>query len=294
MSQYKIDGLRFRMQTTNKVWSTHPDMSMISLSNVHLRVLDTKLNKDCLVMVPDGPNLIEHHFANIKALRKKYRVVIFDLPGFGFSTHNGLYKYSFADTNNIFLELFDLLNINRVNFVLPCANGFYSLAFANKFPEKVNSLILLQTPGLNAMHSWSDNVIPNYLKKPYLSQLLMPFVENKFANTWYDYALPKDVSKEVYKNIAVKGIKDGANFCLCSLTQGLLSEKGNEKALVVDSTIPTTLIYGDNDFTHKRTDFRSMLKYNKETDIIKFESCGHFPDLERTGQFLQILKDKIH
>lgn len=119
----------------------------------------------------------------------------------------------------------------------------------------------------------------------------MPLVENKFADKWYDYALPKDTDKKSYKTIALKGLKGGGNFCLCSLTQGLLSQQDDD--LEIDSSIPTTLIYGDKDFTHRKTRFESILKYNKKTNIIKFENCGHFPDLERADHFIQILKDKI-
>ncbi|MGB0839275.1 MAG: alpha/beta fold hydrolase [Chitinophagales bacterium] len=290
-NQFKIDALRFGMSFGKKIWKTHPDMEMISLSNGKLRVLDTKAGKTSLVIIPDGPNIIEHHFDIIKQLRKQYRVIVFDLYGFGFSIHNGNYDYSFAKTNLLINELLDLLHIQRTNLVLPCANGFYGIAYAHAHTEKVNHLLLLQTPSLDEMGKWSNRIVPSYLKKPFLSQMLMPFMEKKFANKWYDYALPKGTDRKPYQDIAVEGIKNGGNFCLCSLTQGLAMQYGTSWEL--DSAMPVTLIFGDKDFTHKTTDFESILSYHKGIDIIRFEGCGHFPDLERTPQFLQIVKDKI-
>ena len=57
--------------------------------------------------------------------------------------------------------------------------------------------------------------------------------------------------------------------------------------------MPVTLIFGDKDFTHKTTNFASIKKYHKGIDIIRFENCGHFPDLERKEHFIQIVREKI-
>jgi len=267
-NQYRIDGLRFKLQFGKKLWKTHPNMEMVNTSIGQLRILDTKEGKESLIIIPDGPNIIEHYFGLINNLQKQYRIVLFDLYGFGFSTHQGTYDYSFQKTNELLLELLDYLNIQQANLVFPCANGFYG-----------------------EMNKWSKRIVPSFLKKPYLSQLLMPFMEKKFANKWYDYALPKGVDRKPYQKIAVEGVKNGGNFCLCSLTQGLANQEN--KNLEIDPSIPTTLIYGENDFTHKTTNFESIRKYHEKIDIIKFEQCGHFPDLEKQDQFVQIIKEKI-
>lgn len=291
INQYTIDALRFKLRLSKKIWKTHPDMEMVDMSNGKLRVLDTKEGKEVVVIIPDGPNIIEHYFELLEHLRKRYRVVIFDLYGFGFSTHDGDYDYSHKKTNELLLELFDYLDVQRPNLVFPCAGGFYGLSFAHHYPEQVRQLILLQTPSQSEMSKWSDRIVPGYLKRPYASQVIMPFVEKKFASTWYDYALPKDVDRAPYQKIAVEAIQNGGSFCLCSLTQGLATQVNDN--LEVDASIPTTLIYGDIDFTHKHTDFESIRAYHKKVDIIRFENCGHFPDLERKEHFMQILEDKI-
>lgn len=290
-NQFKIDALRFKLSRKKKNWNTHPDMSMVPVSNGSLRVLDTKEGKQTLIIIPDGPNVIEHYFNIVAILRKNYRVVIFDLFGLGFSTHTGGYDYSFDKTNNLIDELTDLLKISRPNLVFPCANGFYGLAYARTNPDKVNQLILLQTPTLPEMEKWSANVIPSFLKKPYLSQVIMPFVEKKIAHKWYKYALPKETKKEPFRQPALESLCNGGSYCLCSLTQGLSSERG--ASLTIDPSIPTTLIYGDSDFTHRPTNFEKVRAYHSKIDIIRFENCGHFPDLEFPNQFIQIIREKI-
>jgi pimeloyl-ACP methyl ester carboxylesterase len=50
-----------------------------------VRAHDTGSNRPCVVMVPDGPNVIEHCAHLIGLLSPRLRVVCFDMPGFGFS-----------------------------------------------------------------------------------------------------------------------------------------------------------------------------------------------------------------
>lgn len=54
-----------------------------------------------------------------------------------------------------------------------------------------------------------------------------------------------------------------------------------------------TLVYGTKDFTHKGTNFESILQYHSKAAIIAFEQCGHFPDLEQEDKFSLLLKEKI-
>ncbi len=289
--QFSIDALRFSLKGKTKKYATHSAIQMLKLSIGTIRILDTKAGKKTILIIPDGPNIIEHYFSLVKKLKKSFRVIIFDLPGFGFSTHKGNYDYSFQKTNQLIVELLSVINLPKVNLVFPCAGGFYGLAFTQAYPEKVNHLLLIQTPSLGEMKKWTQRIVPNYLKKPYLSQVLMPLVENKFANNWYDYALPKEVDGSAYKSVALKGIKDGGSFCLCSLTQGLTEEMDTD--LSIDVSIPLTLVYGTKDFTHKGTNFESILQYHAKADLIAFEQCGHFPDLEQEDKFTKLLKEKI-
>lgn len=289
--QFSIDALRFSLKGKSKKYATHSNIRMIKLSMGNIRILDTKKGKETILIIPDGPNIIEHYFSLLDKLKKSFRVIIFDLPGFGFSTHNGSYDYSLNKTNQLILELLDLIQLPKVNIVFPCAGGFYGLSFTQAYPEKVNHLILIQTPSFGEMKKWTQRIVPNYLKKPYFGQLLMPFLENKFAEKWYDYALPKAVDGTKYKSIALKGIKDGGTYCLCSLTQGISVDM--ETDFKIDSTISLTLVHGTIDFTHKGTNFESIRQYHAKAEIIAFEQCGHFPDLEQEDKFTKLLKEKI-
>lgn len=288
--QYVIDGLRFKLGKTPTP-PVHPDIFFLNTSIGNIRILDTKEGKETILIIPDGPNVIEHYFPQLEKLRATFRVVIFDLPGFGFSTHNGSYDYSFSATNSLILEVLDYIGLDRVNIVFPCSHGFFGLGFTRAHPEKVKNLVLVQTPSIGEMTKWTARTVPGMLKVPYLGQMLMPFVEKKFAHKWYNYALPKEVDRTPYQEVAVNLVKQGGYFCLCSLAQGIMANKHAD--LSIDPAIPTTLVHGLNDFTHKGTQFDSIREYNPKTDIISFDQCGHFPDLEKPTLFYQLLKEKL-
>lgn len=242
-----------------------------------VRIRDTKTNKPVLICVPDGPNVIEHYEPLFQALGQDYRMICFELPGFGFSYPSYRYGFSFSSTAAVILQVMDSLKISRASLSFSCANGFCAIAAA-KAPERFDHLFLAQTPALHAMKDWVYHIIPKPLTVPYVGQLGMAFLEKKFAHSWYRHALPEGTDKAEYQTTAVHAIKEGACFCLSGIVQGLASEYHKP---LLSLQVPATLVWGNKDKTHKRTDFKSILEHLPTCTLVSFDGCGHFPDLEK-------------
>lgn len=77
-------------------------------------------------------------------LGKQFRVISFDIPGHGISEVIGeVHTMEFvADTLNALLEK---LSINRVSVIGHSMGGYVALAFAKKYSEKVESLVLFHS-----------------------------------------------------------------------------------------------------------------------------------------------------
>lgn len=138
------------------------------------------------------------------------------------------------------------------------------------------------------MNKWTENAIPKVLKRPIIGQIANMFSEKKFAKIWYKYALPKHTDKSQYQKKALHALNNGGCFCLASLVQGLSKE--------IDSTlkvleVPATLIWGSKDFTHKNTDKQAILEHLPNCEIIEFDDCGHFPELENTDRYLSLINE---
>ncbi len=281
----------FRSKFRKKKLQEKVNIHVIQTDYGAIRILDTlEEDKPVLLNVPDGPNVIEHHQELIHKLSVKYRVICFEFPGIGFSQPNSKYDYSFHKATELIIHLMDVLNVERAALAFSCSNGFYAIKTAELFPEKITRLFLSQTPSLNSMSSWTKNTIPKILTYPFIGQIVNILSEKKIATTWYKYALPKLTDKKGYQKTAVDSLNNGGCFCLSSLVQGLSKEK--ESKLNVIKT-PATLIWGSKDFTHKNTDHTTILEHLPNCEIIEFDNCGHFPELEDVDRYVALISERL-
>ncbi len=141
------------------------------------------------------------------------------------------------------------------------------------------------------MVKWTNGNIPSILRYPIIGQIVNSVLEKKLTKIWYKYALPKETDKSTYVNTAILSLKNGGCFCLSGLVQGL--EKESMSKLNVMG-VPSTIIWGTKDYTHRKTDNKSILEHLPNCEIIEFENCGHFPELEDTNRYVDLLKEKLN
>lgn len=255
-----------------------------------LRVTDTAGPGPVVVFVPDGPNVVEHYQALILRLSSSCRVVCFDMPGFGFSLPAASYTHSLDQGAQTVLDVLNYLNVPRATLAFSCANGFYALRAARLAPDRIAGLVLSQTPSLKAMHAWTMNVVPAPLKIPVLGQLVGWLMRKRAVASWYRLALPRGTDTSEFQDIALNALRCGACFSLAGVVQGLLREP--DTALdVID--VPCTVIWGVKDRSHRATDPRSVLEIVPHAEVVEFDDCGHFPDLENSARYAEILQERI-
>jgi pimeloyl-ACP methyl ester carboxylesterase len=266
------------------------NMRWLQTSAGVVRVFDSGGDKPCVVMAPDGPNVIEHYFALFALLTPQLRVVCFDMPGFGFSAPSSDYDHSLDRGAAAILEVLDQLAIAQATMALSCANGFYALRLAQLAPHRVTHLVLSQTPSMQAMHRWTDRVVPKVLKLALLGQVVSRLFRQKIAASWYRMALPRTTDGLPFQQTTRRVMRCGGCFSLAGVVQGLLREP-------VDATIgthtPCTVLWGSQDRSHRVTDPQAILRDVPQAKVIQFDDCGHFPDLENPQRFAQILLAQV-
>jgi pimeloyl-ACP methyl ester carboxylesterase len=246
--------------------------------------------KSCVVFVPDGPNVIEHYEELIGLLSPQLRVVCFDMPGLGFSFPQSGYEHSLDHGARAVLDVLDHLGIAKATLAFSCANGFYALRVAQLAPARVNNLVLSQTPSLAAMHAWTSRVIPWPLRTPVIGQMIAWFWRKKAAHGWYKIALPQTTSPTLFQQKAGDALSGGACFCLAGVVQGLARERADRLCGV---STPCTMIWGTLDHSHKQTDPRSLHTLMPRAEIVRFEDCGHFPDIEQPRRYAAMLVERV-
>jgi pimeloyl-ACP methyl ester carboxylesterase len=255
-----------------------------------VRVYDSGSAKRCVVFVPDGPNVIEHYEELIGVLSNQLRVVCFEMPGFGFSFPQSGYQHSLDQGARAVLGVLDHLGIAQAALAFSCANGFYALRAAQLAPQRINRLVLSQTPSVAAMHAWTNRVIPWPLRISVIGQVLAWLARKKAAHGWYKIALPRAVSPTLFQQKAGDALSGGACFCLAGVVQGLARERVDSLRGV---TTPCTMIWGTLDHSHKFTDPLSLRELVPHAEIVRFEDCGHFPDVEQPTRYAAMLVERV-
>jgi pimeloyl-ACP methyl ester carboxylesterase len=264
------------------------NMKLLATQAGRIRILDTGGSRHPLLIVPDGPCTIEHYTDLIDLLSADFRVVCFDLPGFGFSYPALNYNFSVSQTAKAIVEVMDLLSISYASLAFTCANGFFALYLAKHYQDRVSHLILGQTPSFTSMRQWNERIIPKVLRIPYIEQAIVAGFARQFSSRWYDTALPQNCEhRPQFVAYADQALKSGGCFCLASLVQGLRCKQDSEIGEVL---VPTLAIYGNKDRSHKHTNFTSLRDHAPNAEIVTFQGCGHFPDLEHPQEYAKHIK----
>jgi pimeloyl-ACP methyl ester carboxylesterase len=251
-----------------------------------VRVYDSNTAGPCVVFVPDGPNVIEHYEALFALLTPRLRVVCFDMPGFGFSLPQRNYEHSLLQGANAVLGVLDAVGVERATLAFSCANGFYAMRAARLAPSRVMSLVLAQTPALTAMRAWTDRVIPWPVRIPVVGQVVVWTLRKRIAHGWYDVALPRGKDRGPYRDTARRALVDGACNCLAGVVQGLAREQVDA---VAGLALPCIMVWGPQDRSHRYTEPGSLHDCIPGAEIVSFDDCGHFPDLESPARYAEIL-----
>ena len=262
-----------------------PGARMLQTKRGTLRVYDSGGVGPVVLMVPDGPNVIEHHAPVIALLAPHARVVCFDMPGFGFSRPTMGYDHGLRAGAETVLAVMDALDVKEAVLHFSCANGFYALAAAQLAPQRIRRLLLCQTPALQAMRAWTQVNLPPSLRVAVLGQLINRVSRPKLAHIWYAAALPDKAMRPAFRETAQQALAHGGCFCLAGVAQGLARAQQRDLEGVRQ---PVTLLWGDADKSHRHTQADSLAALVPQAQIQHFPGCGHFPDLERPQQYAEI------
>lgn len=284
-----VDTLRLAPRAIPATALRDPDLAVANLSRARVRYLDTRTRGDVVVIAPDPPNTIEHHRAMVERLRATHRVIVFDLPGFGFSYPKLRYGFTASDLGGTLCELLDTLRIKDATVLFSCLASHAALRAAAERPDLIARLVLVQTPSLSDSLDWARRVDSNgFLGRPLVGQVMMAAMARKVADGWYRAALPKGADTSPYFQPAADALRHGGCYCLASAFQRFRKEDHGAPAAVRQ---PVTMFWGSADRTHRHSNPHGLLAQVPHAEIQVLEGCGHFPDLERTDVVLRAITE---
>jgi pimeloyl-ACP methyl ester carboxylesterase len=188
-NNWRLDPEKYR----GKMWEYYPDR-YIQVKGVRTRYWDEGKGKDTIVMVHGYTGSVEEFAWNIPFLKKKYRVVALDLPGFGLTGKpDADYTYDYyASYVNDFMQA---MRIPSAHIMGHSMGGAVSLAISLRHPDRVKSLALV-SPVFGkkfqfALHLVSVPFVGEKLLKPAASK---EEVQAAFRHLTHDFCRYADIT----------------------------------------------------------------------------------------------------
>jgi len=251
-----------------------------SLSDVRIR--DSGGDRPAIAFLCDPPVTVEAYDQLIGLLSPAFRVLVVELPGFGFSTPHSAEAYGFQAAVSAVEEALRSLRPGPLVVAGPCVCGFVAAAIARRGNLDLRGLILMQTPDLAGMRAWTDRMDPKgRLRTPYIGQMLVRLNAKRLARFWIGYACGQNCDHRPLASATIAALDAGGAYPLATMLQ----DWGDD---LEDSAIDVAAVavWGRDDRSHRQTDSESTLRHVPAAEVMQFEDCGHFVELEDAPEFV--------
>lgn len=213
-------------------------------------------------------------------LRREYRVIIPDLPGFGDNSKDPDADYDGATQAARLLHFIDALHLERVHIGGNSMGGLIALRFAMAYPQRVASLALLDNAGVMGSERSELELAAERGENPLTVSTAEEFEELLSFVTHKRMPLPGVVKQVLADNaIAQREFWDSIFWRLREeLLRGPLNEQlGNIAA-------PTLVIWGRHDRVIDVSCCDVLAAGLPDNECLILEDVGHLPMLEEPGQ----------
>ncbi len=268
------------------------------VEGIRLRVRDTgPRHAPAIILLHGFGSSIETWEPWADALSKNYRVIRFDLPGFGLTGPDPSGDYSDERTINITAALIDRLGISRPTLAGNSLGGRIAWRFAAQDPARVGGLILISPDGF-ASPGFAYGKAPAV---PLMLRLL-PYTMPRFLlrmNLAAAYANPRNLTAAAltrYRDMMLAQGDRGA--MLARMSQTVLPEP---EPLLRRIQAPTLILWGEQD---KMIPFSNAADYVRDiphATLVALPGLGHVPFEEAPNEslkpvvaFLLIVNSKIN
>lgn len=223
----------------------------------------------------------------IPELSKQARVIAPDMLGFGYSQCPPQQKLDSVTWVDSLVGLLNALAIDRVSIVGNSFGGAIALAFAHRYPEKVDKLILMGAVGVSFPLTDGLNKVWGYQPSIETMRGLMEV----FA---YDHSIIND---DLVKMRYEASIRDDVQTRFEQLFPEPRQAGIEMLALTEDQIrlLPqhTLIIHGRDDLVIPLEVSERLVRLIAKSQLHVFGECGHWVQIEKAKEFTQLLLDFV-
>ena len=212
-----------------------------------------------------------------KALQPKYRVLQFDLPGFG-SSQEPPESWTVDQFTDFFIKLMEALEIKKAVLIGHSYGGrmIIKMVARDNLPFEIDRIVLIDSAGVMPKRSFKQKV------KIFRYKILKKILNFKPVYMMFSELI------ELWKS--TEGSEDYRNAT--PIMKGCLVKAVNEDLthLFEKNKYDTLLIWGDRDDATPLSDAKTMEKLMPSAGLAVIPGTGHFSFAENVPMFTGIIK----
>ena len=212
-----------------------------------------------------------------KALLPKYRVLQFDLPGFG-ASQEPPESWTVDQFTDFFIKLMKVLEIKKTVLIGHSYGGrmIIKMAAMDDLPFEIDKIVLIDSAGVMPRRSFSQKV------RVFRYKILKKILNFKPVYFWFSELI------ELWKS--TQGSEDYRNAS--PVMKGCLVKAVNEDLthLFEKNKYDTLLIWGDRDDATPLSDGKLMDTLMPASGLVVIPGTGHFSFAENVSMFTGIIK----
>jgi pimeloyl-ACP methyl ester carboxylesterase len=264
----------------------------IAIGGVQLHYSDegNRLDSTPLLLIHGTSSSLRTWDGVTAQMKSQYRIIRFDLPGFGLTGPNPNRDYSTSYYNQVIDSLLSALHVSRVIIVGNSLGGSIATQYAIYQPAKVRGLVLVDAAGLPPAKKTTGAIGFKLAQMPVINRLLTIITPRE---------LVKKSLQDAYGDIGK--VTDS----LTTQYFDMLTREGNRQALidrmrqgwqVTDSNFltkveaPTLIVWGSKDRLIPVENAELFQQKIKNSQVHIWENLGHVPMEEDPGAFSDILR----
>ena len=250
------------------------DDQFITMLGVRLRVrISGPADAPVVILLHGFGGSLETWESWAVVLSKQYRVVRFDLPGFGLTGPDPSGDYTDARTVRVLAALMDALGVQKASLIGNSLGGKIAWNFAVEYPGRVEKLVLISPDGF-ASPGFEYGVKP---KLPAVMRLL-PYTLPRFMlrmNLAVAYADPKRLSDATLTRYQDMMLAPGDRQAMLErMVQVMLVPPGPELAKI---TAPTLILWGERDGMIPFSNSADYVRDIPGARLVALPGLGHVP-----------------
>jgi pimeloyl-ACP methyl ester carboxylesterase len=217
----------------------------------------------------------ETWLAYARRLTRRYRVVIPDLPGFGESSFDHAQAYGFAEQVPRLHAFVHALDLGRLHLAGNSMGGGIAGIYAATYPDDVNTLLLMDTSGVN-MPQASEFVTEVAAGRNPLIARSLSDIETLFDFTFHRKPPLPAFAKRIYA--ADCQARQAANDHIFQDAHRDLTALERELPSISASTL---IMWGAHDRIVDRSVVDVLEHSLRNHSTVVYKECGHLPYIEQ-------------